>query len=314
MSEERPSRRDFLKVAAMGAAVLPKGALASRGQSDCRTWKVGTSVGLSDTSSAEQFLALKRAGIEAVELVLKGVDRQRARQAREWAEAAGIELWSGHVPYATDLDPSNPSEEERQEVVRQLRDLFDVYSLLGVKKLNIHASSEITRPIPILERRARIASARKSLATLADKADSIEAQLAVECLPRACLGNTSDEMLILLEGVASLGVTLDTNHIFQEKPEEFVRKLGSRIVNTHVADHDGIDERHWLPGNGVIDFVSIVLALQDVGYLGPFMFECAGAPGEKIAVWKQLKESVTLASAAGPAIWPARPSRDGGER
>jgi sugar phosphate isomerase/epimerase len=111
-------------------------------------------------------------------------------------------------------------------------------------------------------------------------------------MPRAFLGNTSEEMLILLEGLKSVGVTLDTNHIFQEKAEEFTRKVGSRIVNTHIADDDGIDQRHWLPGKGVRNFVAIVVALQDVGYQGPFNFECAGTPEEKVAVWKRIKESV----------------------
>jgi sugar phosphate isomerase/epimerase len=292
-----PSRRDFLKSATLTVAASGT-AWAASGRSDCRTWKVGTTTPLSEKSSLDQFLQLKRAGMEVVELGLGKVDGQLALQAREWATVADIELFSGHVPFRRDLDPSNPFEEERQEVVRQLCDLFDVYALLKLKKLNIHSSYEITKPIPLDAREVRIASARKSLAALARKADEIQVQLAVECLPRACLGNTSREMTLLLEDINSAAVTLDTNHIFQEKPEEFIRKMGSRIVNTHVADRDDVNERHWMPGKGVVDFVAIVRALEDVGYPGPFKFECAGTPEEKIAYWKQLKESVAQVSAA----------------
>jgi sugar phosphate isomerase/epimerase len=115
----------------------------------------------------------------------------------------------------------------------------------------------------------------------------------VECLPRACLGNTSQEILRLIDGIPSIGVNLDMNHLLQEKPEDFVRKVGSRIVTLHVADYDGIDEKHWLPGKGIDNFPAIVQALQSVGYPGPWIFEFAGTPEEKIAAWKLIVQSVT---------------------
>jgi sugar phosphate isomerase/epimerase len=270
--------------------------------SDCRTWKVGMSIRVRPEAGAEQFIKLKQAGIQAVELGLARLDtpeaaaaaRKLARQTRAWADSAGVDLWSVHIPFGKGLDLADPSEPERLRVVRYLSDLMDAYAPLKVKKLVIHPSSEIAKPIPQAEREVRIAAARKSLATLARKARSIKAQLAMEALPRACLGNTSQEVLRLIDGIPSLGVTLDTNHVFQEKPEDFVRKVGSKIVTLHVADWDGVDERHWLPGKGINNFTAIVQALQEVGYRGPFMFECAGTAEEKMALWKQLS-----ASAAG---------------
>jgi len=274
--------------------------LAAGAGSDCRTWKVGMSTRVAPESGADQFVKLKQAGIGAVELGIGRVDtpeeaaaaRKFAQQAREWADAAGVELWSVHIPFAKDLDLSDPSEEQRQSVVRYISELLDAYAPLKVKKLTIHPSYEITRPIPVPERESRIAASRKSLVALARKAVSMNAQLAMECLPRACLGNTSREVQRLIEGIDSLGVCLDTNHLLQEKPEDFVRALGSRIVTLHVADYDGIDERHWLPGTGINNWTAIVRALQEVGYPGPFLFECRGTPEEKIAVWTKMKESV----------------------
>lgn len=264
--------------------------------SDCRTWKVGLSTRVRPESGADQFVKLKQAGIQAVELGLARLDtpeaaaaaRKLAQQTREWADSAGVELWSVHIPFGKGLDLSDPSEQERLRVVRYLSDLMDAYSPLKVKKLVIHPSSEIAKPIPQAEREARIAASRKSLATLARKARAMKAQLAMEALPRSCLGNTSQEVKRLIAGIASLGVCLDTNHVFQEKPEDFVRSVGSKIVTLHVADWDGVDERHWFPGKGVNNFKAIVQALQAVGYRGPFMFECAGTAEEKVTFWKQL--------------------------
>ncbi len=283
------------------AALLLAGGLVLHAGSDCRKWKVALSTRVTPEGGAEQFVKLKQAGIQAVELGIARVDtpeaaeaaRKFAQQTRAWADAAGVELWSVHIPFARDLDPSDPSEEQRLKVVAYLSRLFDAYAPLKVKKLNIHASYEITKPSPLPDREVRIAAARRSLAELARKARTLNAQLVMECLPRACLGNTGAEVLRLIDGIPSIGVNLDTNHLLQEKPADFIRTVGRRIVTLHVADYDGVDERHWLPGKGINDFPGMVRALQSVGYRGPFLFECAGTPEEKVAVWKQIQHAVT---------------------
>jgi sugar phosphate isomerase/epimerase len=269
--------------------------------SDHRAWKVGSSIRFSRELSAERLLELKQAGIEAVELVLARVDtpeaaaewRRRSSELRKQADSAGIQIWSVHIPFAKDLDISDSSEEQRRQAVRRISELIDAYAPLRMKKLVIHGSYEITNPIPAEERQLRIAASRGSLAELSRKARSIKGQLALECLPRACLGNTSAEIEVLIRGIDGIGVCLDTNHLLQEKTEEFARKLGSRIVTLHVSDYDGKDERHWIPGKGINNWAAIIRALEEAGYRGPFMFESAGAPAEKVAVWKE------LAAAAG---------------
>ena len=300
---ERSKRLQILGACWLVAVV----GLARCAASDSRTWRVGVSTRVTPEGGADQFVRLKQAGIEAVELGIARVDtpelaaaaRKFAAQVRDWADAAGVELWSVHIPFAKDLDPSDPSEEQRLKVVANLSRVMDAYAPLRVKKLNIHASYEITKPIPLPDREIRIAAARKSLAELARKAAGMDTQLSMECLPRACLGNTSQEVLRLIDGIPSIGVTLDMNHLLRETPVDFVRKVGSRIVTLHVADYDGIDERHWLPGKGINDFPGIVRALQSVGYSGPFLFECAGTAEEKVAIWKQLQASVAGSPGAG---------------
>jgi sugar phosphate isomerase/epimerase len=49
--------------------------------------------------------------------------------------------------------------------------------------------------------------------------------------------------------------------------------VGEKIVTLHVSDYDGIDERHWLPGEGCIDWQALRAALCEVGYDGVWMYE-----------------------------------------
>jgi sugar phosphate isomerase/epimerase len=281
--------------------ILLAGTISAAG-SDCRKWKAGMSVQLSSELTAGQFRRWRASGIQALELGVGRIDTEtaaseahrRSVQVRKWADQAKIEIWSMHIPYARDLDISVPDESRRLQIVHRLSELMDGYAPLKAKKFVIHGSYEIPKPIPPEERSARIAACRKSLATLARKADSMKAQLALECLPRSCLGNSSREIAILIEGIRTLGVCFDSNHFLDEKPQDFIPAIGAHIVTIHAADFDGKDEKHWLPGKGVNNWRAIVQALQDAGYRGPFMFECDGTPEEKIAVWNQIKTEGSL--------------------
>ena len=37
--------------------------------------------------------------------------------------------------------------------------------------------------------------------------------------------------------------------------------------------YDGVDERHWLPGEGIVPWKEVVTTLMESGYRGPFLFE-----------------------------------------
>ena len=68
-------------------------------------------------------------------------------------------------------------------------------------------------------------------------------------------------------------ICFDTNHLFGEDTAEFVRKVGDKLITLHVSDYDFVNERHWLPGEGKIDWQSLLKALNEVGYQGPWLYE-----------------------------------------
>ena len=70
-------------------------------------------------------------------------------------------------------------------------------------------------PIDPAERAQRIAQSKESLSRLGEQAHAADVQLALELLPRTCLGNTADELEVLLADVPSeqAGFCLDTNHL-----------------------------------------------------------------------------------------------------
>ena len=77
----------------------------------------------------------------------------------------------------------------------------------------------------------------------------------------------------LIENYPDVMVCFDSNHLLQEEHAHFFETVGSRIGTIHASDYDRQDERHWLPGNGVIDWTDFYRRLRASGYKGVFMHE-----------------------------------------
>ena len=264
---------------------------------DPAKWKVGSHGAFQDFT-VEMLAEWKKAGIDCIEISNMDLFRNleiSKEEKIEWcknlkvmADKAGLEIWSFHLPFSRSLDISTTHDKNRQTMIAVCTEIIRMAPHLGLKKFVIHPSAE---PITDEDRPARITHSRESLMILNKVAREHNVQLVVECLPRTCLGNTAEEMLKLLDGLdADIGICFDSNHLLKEKPEEFVAKVGNRITTVHMSDYDGIDERHWIPGDkrGIIDWVKVVNELAKVGYEGPFLFESAGTPTEKVEAWKTI--------------------------
>lgn len=249
---------------------------------DPSQWVVGTSTALFKPFDEQGLEAVAEAGLGCMEFVVGRNDPERGVRYAPLVERArtlGVDIWSVHLPFGTNWDVSSLDAEVREYAIAGCVEIMERGVTWGALKAILHPSYE---PIPDAERSDRVKLCAESLHTLAEEADRIGIQIAVECLPRTCLGNTGDEILTLLEAHPSLGVCCDVNHLLHETPEEFIAKVGSRIVTLHISDYDAVDERHWLPGEGVIDWAAVVRELVRAGYQGPWMYEVVRSkPGDE---------------------------------
>ena len=135
----------------------------------------------------------------------------------------------------------------------------------------LHPSFE---PIEEDQREAHIAACQRSLRELGPIAAQAGKRIALENLPRTCLGRTSQEMERLTESGALCGICMDTTHMFHETPQQFMQRCGRWIINTHLSDYlTGQNECHWVPGTGSLNWREILQMLIDLGYNGSYNFE-----------------------------------------
>ena len=241
-------------------------------------WKVGMSI---HAQAPPDFHQLQQAGIQYIELIWHGLDifdpeiRMSCEEIISNARRHNVEVWSIHIPYGDDWDPSNMNLETRNETIRKVRKVLLMANRWGVHTAVFHPSYE---PILAEEREKRLKICQQTLGMIVQGTEELDVSLAIECLPRTCLGNCADEIEYLLEGSKNLTVCCDVNHLFKESPEQFIRQIGSRIRTIHISDHDGLDERHWMPGDGVLQWKETLDTLLEIDYRGAFMYEVRKQP------------------------------------
>ncbi len=240
----------------------------------------------------ELYEALRASAIATVEITARyftgqSGDVEKSALNRALREA-GIQAASIHALFGPQYDFSVLDGDAHERAIDVAISAIDLAAELEARLVVVHASAE---PIEAEERGERMAQARRALAALSRRCQATGTRIAIELLPRTCLGNTVDELLGLLDGLdaETLGVCLDTNHLmdrYDSLPDD-VRRLGERLMATHLSDYDGVDEKHELPGTGVVDWTGTMAALRDIDYRGPFNYECkldGDTPEERIAV------------------------------
>lgn len=235
------------------------------------------------TLTEPDFALLRRHGIAGIEiapnhvpLALADADYRAAltRLARQGAPP----VYSLHTPFRPAHDLSVLNDEVRLGAVARIEEEMELARALGARLVVVHASWD---PIAPGERGQRWAQARRSLTRLVEKARGLSLRLALETQKRGYLPDSTADAVEMLDGLdpALIGYCLDANHSnLTDSLPDTVRALGPRIWNIHLSDNDGMDERHWMPFRGVIDWQAFMAALREVHYTGPLTYELAPHP------------------------------------
>lgn len=244
-------------------------------------WMTATSTRRMDPETLSQY---KACGIEGVEISLpwKEFENIDIPQCARSAQEVGMTICSLHLPFAREVNIAALDEDVRAATLAWHRNTIAIGAANGIHRYVLHPSAE---PIADEDRARSMQLAKEALAELAQWADEHGSVICVEDLPRTCLGHTADEMLELISADERLRVCFDVNHLltsYGSTHAEFVEKLGTKIATLHLSDYDFIDERHFLPGNGQINWNEVITLLEEADYCGPFMYEVSteNAPGK----------------------------------
>lgn len=189
------------------------------------------------------------------------------RQGLQKIQDAGLTLNCVHLPYGSEINPSDLCELRRKGVVEYMKQAFEVMDEFNPRGYVLHPSHE---PVAIENREAHKQQLIKSLKEIVK---STKNMVCLENMTRTLLCNTVAETMEIVAQVDGLKICVDVNHFLHDKPEDAILQFGERVGTLHISDHDFIDEMHRLPGDGKIDFMNVIGALEKIGYDGAFNYE-----------------------------------------
>jgi sugar phosphate isomerase/epimerase len=222
------------------------------------------------------YRAMAAAGVVTFEInAAKLAQESQRRACRQLLSMPGPRPSSVHALFGPEYDFSQVDQAGWQQAVNRAIETVELAAALDIPIIVMHASYE---PIEAEERPQRLEQVIEGFTRIGEIARSNGRRIAIEYLPRSCLGNSLDELNLLVDrlGEKTFGVCLDVNHLMGQyaRLPEIVRALGDRLIATHISDCDEEDEKHWLPGKGVLDWPGFMQALRAIHYPGPFTYEC----------------------------------------
>lgn len=190
-----------------------------------------------------------------------------------------VEISSIHIPFMPFLEwaYASPVEAVRRRAAKKVRDWLEGTRGCKCKLYTLHGSGE-----PVLEsdRKASMAALRRTLDEIVPFFSEIGACVNVELLPRSCIGRTPEELEEAVAGYPeeNVGICFDVNHLngAPERVPVYLKRLAPRLRSLHLSDYDGIDECHWYPGLGILDWPAIMAAVRAVPQELLLIFESAG--------------------------------------
>ncbi len=182
---------------------------------------------------------------------------------------------SCHLPLG-DVNIAALHSTMRREAIAETKRHIDLCEGLGISVLVIHPGCFGATPdrYTLLKKQAR-QIAEQSVLEIADYAKKKNMELSVENLHcgEALFREPQEFEPFVRNG---LGITLDTVHAFVSgvNPLDFITKYGKKITEIHLTDGIVSDSyAHYPVGTGMVDCVSILKKLDEIGYDGNIVLE-----------------------------------------
>lgn len=244
---------------------------------------LSTHIFFSDRLTPEHLERIRLAGFETTEIFCSCQhfdhhDEEQVAAIVGWLTRHHLRLNSLHSPFYVRLESgerayfsiASADEEERRRGIAEIAAALRLREMIPFRYLVVHLGATGQR-----HQRDSAKQARRSLCELIDRAGAQGVTIAVENIPNTL--STSDQLAQLADEFEEIRFCLDTGHAHIEGDVASVaRRLGDRIVTTHIHDNFGREDEHLPPYEGSIPWTELLDALVRIPYPGAYMFEVRG--------------------------------------
>lgn len=219
----------------------------------------------------ENFRKMHEGGMTATEVCLvKEPENLDFKKVRKYADDFDIDLWTCHLPFQRAWSVVQETPEARKWAYDFQCTMIERATDIGITKFVSHPSFIIREE---WDREECLRETKEAHYNLAEFAAKRGAEIAVENMIPICLGRTADELLDIVNVNPKLRICFDTNHLLLNSHDEFADKVRDKLITMHINDYDFVQERHWLAGEGKIDWVALYKKIVEIGYEGAWIYE-----------------------------------------
>ncbi|MBM3131261.1 MAG: sugar phosphate isomerase/epimerase [Chloroflexi bacterium] len=200
--------------------------------------------------------------------------------ARNALRQMDLHVHALHTPFIG-LKLGHPNRALKQEWLRVVGASLEIGVEIGAPLAVIHVTDdaqELTDEMYEASRQIVI----EYIAELQIRAQALGIRLALENMVkspnlRRRFGMTLAELSRAFPD-PEIAFCLDTGHAMTNRLDlaTEIRAAGKRLMTTHINSNDGVDDLHWLPTRGVLDWQKIKHLLMQSGYAGRYLLEVKG--------------------------------------
>lgn len=167
---------------------------------------------------------------------------------------AGLHFENMHTPYQDVNDLWSDDTALREVTVQRYLGYLDQCNRFGIPVMVMHCT-DVQGPTALNE------SGLEAFGTIREHGQKSGVRVAVE--------NTRDADLVdaLLEVLHSefFGLCYDSSHdwITGQTKGRLLEKWAGSVFTTHLSDNDTLKDRHWIPGDGMVDWEKIGKLLKE---------------------------------------------------
>jgi sugar phosphate isomerase/epimerase len=241
-------------------------------------WKTPPEIGLSTaalypTHLTEDALAtIAGLGFRVVEVFLQTAEEYTSAFGLELNRRRrdlGIHVHSLHL-YSPYFDMWSPYPRMAQETRGRFQALLDIATTLAAHALTWHGLRYG------LEDAGLINAFFESATWAGEQAQAAGITLCIENVSW-CYLRTDEQVQAIRQAMLPVGFTFDTFQSGESgaDPTTLIQAMDGYLNTVHLADYAPGGPRHLPPGDGILDWPSILHALQKAGYSGPLILEPA---------------------------------------
>jgi len=226
----------------------------------------------------DQLLEIAAHGFDAVELFAAPLHVDYRNPAgvsdlQQWLTEAGLELISVHAPIIG-ASLASADAAERENAVAETERALHIGRRIQFRTFVVH----LGRPRAAgAQGGTNRDAARRSLDALAQVAEPLGIDIAVEVIPNDLSRAASLTELVADVDAPNVGICLDFGHARLDHPGgdvvDAVEVAAGHLLAIHVHDNRGRSDDHLVPFDGAIDWAASLTAVQKVGYDGALTFE-----------------------------------------